>query len=39
MDAWKNIMDCNDVDELEHRVEAFEVVCSSWYIYIYMLNM
>jgi len=28
MEAWGCIVDCDHVDAFEHRVHAFEVICS-----------
>ena len=33
MESWEVIVDCENVESYEHRVEAFNVVCSPWPIF------
>jgi len=33
MESWGAIVDCQNVESYEHRVEAFNVVCSPWHIF------
>jgi len=33
MESWGAIVDCENVESYEHRVEAFNVVCSPWLIF------
>ncbi|XP_068486516.1 protein FAR-RED IMPAIRED RESPONSE 1-like [Phaseolus vulgaris] len=33
MESWGAIVDCENVESYEHRVEAFNVVCSPWPIF------
>ena len=30
LESWGAIVDCENVESYEHRVEAFNVVCSPW---------
>jgi len=38
MGAWESVVDCSDENQLQQHVEAFQVICSPWPVFIDYVN-